>query len=195
MKKLMKFFLCVFLTSVSMASYSQENKESAKPDIKTSKKVNILIIYYSSSGTTEKIAKMLQEKTNGDIYQIKTNPSYETEQLGKEVALERESGNICELNGQLPMLSEYDLILIGGPVWSGEPSNPIQKYLSMINFDGKKVTGFWTANSVQGDYEKKFKTLVKNAELHNGLGLINSDITNETRLDSTMNIWLESLGI
>ena len=149
MKKFLKIFLCVLFTSISMISCSQGNgagaKKNEKTDIKSSSgAAKTLIVYYSSSGTTEKVAKELQKRTNGDIYFIETKQPYPKEQeaLGREMALERENGNIRELSGQLPDLSGYDQILIGGPVWSGEPSNPIQKYLSMTDFGGKKVAGF-----------------------------------------------------
>ena len=192
MKKIAKIFLCVLFISISMISCSQGNKGG-----KISNTNKTLIIYYSASGTTEKVAKELQRKTKGDIYFIKTNAPYSTDQevLGKEMALERENGNIRELSGELPNLSNYDLILIGGPVWSGKPSNPIQKYLSMTDFSGKKVAGFWTAFGEPGDYANEFKKLVKNAELHEGLSLINTDISNEKELDSKINTWLSTLGI
>ena len=192
MKKIAKIFLCVLFISISMISCSQGNKGG-----KISNTNKTLIIYYSASGTTEKVAKELQRKTKGDIYFIKTNMPYSTDQevLGKEMTLERENGNIRELNGELPDLSGYDLILIGGPVWSGEPSNPIQKYLSITDFSGKKAAGFWTAFGEPGDYANEFKKLVKNAELHEGLSLINIDVSNEKELDSKINTWLSTLGI
>ena len=111
------------------------------------------------------------------------------------MALERENGNIRGLSGQLPDLSGYDTILIGGPVWSGEPSNPIQKYLSMTNFGEKKVAGFWTAYAEPGDYANKFKALVNNAKVSDGLGLVNADVSNETELNSKIDTWLSTLGI
>ena len=192
MKKIAKIFLCVLFISISMISCSQGNKGG-----KISNTNKTLIIYYSASGTTEKVAKELQRKTKGDIYFIKTNMPYSTDQevLGKEMTLERENGNIRELSGELPDLSGYDLILIGGPVWSGEPSNPIQKYLSITDFAGKKVAGFWTAYGEPGDYENSFKKLVKNAELHEGLSLINADVSNEKELDRKIDTWLSTLGI
>ena len=192
MKKIAKIFLCVLFISISMISCSQGNKGG-----KISNTNKTLIIYYSASGTTEKVAKELQRKTKGDIYFIKTNMPYSTDQevLGKEMALERENGNIRDLSGQLPELSGYDIILIGGPVWSGEPSNPIQKYLSMTNFGEKKVAGFWTAYAEPGDYANKFKKLVNNAKILDGLSFVNTEVSNETVLNSKINTWLNTLGI
>ena len=210
MEKLLKIFLCILFTSVSVMSCSQGNEtatqknknaelKSSSKEVKnkTGKDSKILIIYYSSSGTTEKVANVIKSKTGADLYLIKTNPPYPTEQeaLGKEMALERENGNIRDLSGQLPELSGYDIILIGGPVWSGEPSNPIQKYLSMTNFGGKKVAGFWTAYAEPGDYANKFKKLVNNAKISDGLSFVNTEVSNETVLNSKINTWLNTLGI
>ena len=205
MEKLLKIFLCILFTSISVLSCSQGNEASApknkNTDLKSSSKKaankKTLIIYYSSSGTTEKVANILKNKTGGDLYLIKTNPSYPKDQdsIGKEMALERENGNIRGLSGQLPDLSGYDTILIGGSVWFGEPSNPIQKYLSMINFGEKKVAGFWTAYAEPGDYANKFKALVNNAKVSDGFGLVNADVSNETELNSKIDTWLSTLGI
>lgn len=195
MGKLMKIFLCVLFINISIMSCSQGSKTGTQKNKEINAKPKVLIVYYSVSGTTEKVANELLKETNGDIYLIKTKEPYSAEQeaLGKELALERENGNIRELSGELPELSGYDLILIGGPVWSGEPSNPVQKYLSMNDFNGKKVAGFWTAYSEPGNYADAFKKLVKNAELYNGLSLVNTDVTNETELNSKINIWLKTL--
>ena len=65
----------------------------------------------------------------------------------------------------------------------------------MTDFSGKKAAGFWTAYREPGDYANVFKKLVKNAELYEGLSLINADISNEKELDSKINTWLSTLGV
>lgn len=51
---------------------------------------------------------------------------YEISDLAKE---ERESGNLPKLKDDLPELTSYETIYIGGPVWSNTLSSPIIKYL------------------------------------------------------------------
>lgn len=178
---------------------SENDSSSSATSIDNAKEggSNVLIVYYSLSGTTENVAKMIEEKIGGDIYLLEPEPSYPQEQqaVGTEVTAERESGSIRELKGALPDLSNYDYILIGGPVWSGEPSNPVQKYLSQTDFGDKKVSGFWSAYSDPANYADKFKVQVKNGNVLEGLSLINSDVSDNTRLNSKIDTWLNALGI
>ncbi len=153
---------------------------------------NVLIVYYSVTGNTQKVAKMIEQKTGADIYLIEPEISYSTDhdETMVEMAEERESGNIRELKGVLPDLSVYDTILIGSPVWGRQPSNPVQKYLSLTDFGGKKVAGFWTAHVNPGTYAETFKSMVKNGQVLDGLSLLEADAP-----DFGMNEWLKALGI
>ncbi len=157
----------------------------------------VLIVYYSLSGTTENVAKLIQRKTGGDIYLLEPDPAYPRAQeaAGTEMAAERSTNSIRGLKGTLPNLSAYDYILIGGPVWSGEPSNPVQKYLSLADFGGRKVSGFWTAYGDPAHYADEFKALVRNGNILDGLSLINADVSNNTTLNSKIDAWLKVLGI
>ncbi len=56
----------------------------------------------------------------------------------------------------LPDLKQYDNILVGGPVWSYDPSTPVLSFLHKLgNFSGK-VAPFYTSVGNNGNYEKIF---------------------------------------
>ncbi len=163
---------------------------SSTPDGENDSKT--LIVYYSLTGTTEQLAKTIQEKMGGDIYLLEPETPYTTDHDAAiaEVDAERESGELRDLKGTLPDISGYDLILIGGPVWRGEPSNPVQKYLSQTDFTGKKVAGFWTANANTRDYATLFEEMVQGGEVSEGLSLVSAD-----DFSSKTDEWLMALGL
>ncbi len=156
-----------------------------------------LIVYYSLTNTTETVAKEIQAKTGADIYlltpQTPYSPDHDT--TVTDMTAERERGVIRELTGTLPDLSAYDTILIGSPVWSREPSNPVQKYLSLTDFGGKTVAGFWVAHANPGTYPDTFKSLVKNANVLDGLSLLEDDVVGGSVLSARVNDWLGALNL
>lgn len=183
----------------SFQSEAQESEQFAEeqPGEELPGATRILIVYYSLTGTTERVAELLQQKTGGDIHRLETETPYpeDYDEVTNEVTSERESGSIRALKGQLPDISAYDLVFIGGPVWGGEPANPLQKYLSETDFDGVRVAGFWTSGGNSGDYANRFSEQVKNADVRDGLDLTGAADMSEGDLDEQVNTWLKALGV
>lgn len=157
----------------------------------------VLIVYYSLTGTTERVAKAIQEKTGADLYLLEPESPYlvDHDAALDEMEAERTSGTIRGLNGTLPDISGYDIVLVGGPVWRGEPSNPVQKYLSLTDFTDKTVSGFWTAGANPGEYAQLFAEQVKGSEVVDGLSLVSADVSNSETLNSKIDAWLDAVGI
>jgi flavodoxin len=90
-----------------------------------------LIVYYSRTGNTKMIAESMATSLNCDIEEIK-DP-------------EKRSGIIGYIKSgyetsrdKLPVIkepeydpSQYDLIVVGTPVWAGKMSVPVKSYLKM----------------------------------------------------------------
>lgn len=112
-----------------------------------------LITYYSYSGHTDKVARILEGilKKRGEVSVQRLKPKDEiTSFFGQARAAfmrrraELESGAIFEA-------SAYDLIVIGSPVWAFAPTPVINSYLDKINgLNGKKVIMLLTSGSGAG---------------------------------------------
>lgn len=157
---------------------------SGDPSTTESEKTDILIVYYSLSGNTEKVAKQIQKNTGGDLFKINIeNPypddMYEISDLAEK---ERESGDLPKLKDDLPKLTSYETIYIGGPVWSNTLSSPIIKYLEE-DFNGKIIIPFWTDAGDSGKYEEEFRTYLKSGDLKKGLGFSHVSSLNEEEID------------
>ncbi|WP_455617956.1 flavodoxin [Eisenbergiella sp.] len=179
-------------------SQSRVQEETAVPDTDMSDDTSdetgksTLIVYYSYSGNTELVAKLIQEKTGGDLYEIETVQEYSgnSSEVSDKAAIERETGDLPELKGGLPDVSAYEQIFAGGPVWTYTVSTPLMSYLAQTDFAGKEVIPFWTDAGTPGDYEKEFMSQTQNAVILPGLGLSNVGSMEESELNSILEEWL-----
>lgn len=105
-----------------------------------------LIVYYSYSGNTKRIAEMIQSKIGGDTARIETVNPYEgdynsvVEQGKKEV----DSGFAPEIKPMNINMSDYDTIVLGTPVWWYTYAPAVKTFLDENDFSGKTVYAFAT---------------------------------------------------
>lgn len=158
---------------------------------------NVLIVYYSYSGVTEGIAQTLQEKTGGNLYEIEVVEPYpdNNQETSDRAAEERESGNLPALQGELPVLDGYDVILVGGPVWTSTLATPVMSYLEQTDFSGKTVAPFWTDAGNPGNYAADFPAQAQNGEIMEGLGLSHVSSYEAAELEQELDNWLSGIGL
>ncbi len=88
-----------------------------------------LIVYYSRTGTTRRLADALAAKLKADVGEIRCDRY-------RPGGLRYLRAGYDSLKGKMPPIempqknpSEYDLFLIGAPVWTSYPALPIRAYL------------------------------------------------------------------
>lgn len=134
------FILALLLTMVVTACNGQSNKQERKQNVKT------LVVYYSQSGNTEKIAKKVAEATGADIELLETVTPY-TGDYQKIVA---DAQDEVERDYQRPIkplkhnVKDYDRIIVGTPTWWYKMASPVLTFLSTNDFHGKVVVPFMT---------------------------------------------------
>ncbi len=106
--------------------------------------MKILVVFYSRSGKTKKVAGKISELLKCEIEEIidlknrKGIPGFLS--AGSDANLRRLT-TIKEIKNN-PSL--YDLVIIGTPIWSSNISTPIRTYLSLHKEDFKNVAFFCT---------------------------------------------------
>ncbi|MGN0108334.1 MAG: cyclophilin-like fold protein [Hominilimicola sp.] len=150
---------------------------------------NVLVVYYSSSGTTERVAKRLQEKTDGDIYEIRTKEKY----LPSQARGDRENNRLPEIETDFPDFSDYDLILAGCPIWGYTVATTMMSFLSKTDFQGVEVAPFCTDIGKWGTFFEDFGRQAKNAVVLQGLSLTNAADVTEVEMNGKIDKWLDSL--
>lgn len=111
-----------------------------------------LIVYYSYTGNTRKIAERLKDilsrKGEAEIYQLK--PIDESNNFFVQ-AIRAFAGKRAQLPDLKFDLSSYDLICLGTPVWAFAPTPAINTFLDKCkNLDGKDAICFTTYGSGTG---------------------------------------------
>lgn len=99
-----------------------------------------LVVYYSLSGNTEVVANELSDKISGDLIKIGLvkEPGFAWAAFSAMIGIK---GKLKPFD--FPV-NEYDNIFIGGQVWAGRSSTPINTLLHNTNFNKKNVFVFLT---------------------------------------------------
>ncbi|MCQ2970502.1 Flavodoxin [Methanobrevibacter gottschalkii] len=116
-----------------------------------------LLVYYSRTDVTKKIAKMIQEKINCDIEEITDDDKYSGKLGFLKGGMNASMGRTSDINIISKNPTDYDLIIIGTPVWASNIATPIYTYLMKYNKDFKNVASFCTC--MGNGYEKTLKNI------------------------------------
>ena len=160
-----------------------------------SRSTKMLIIYYSLTGNTKRIAEKIREKTGGDVFEIETVRTYPSEYsaLTEEAKRELQSDDLPALKKGPPDISSYDLILVGSPVWWYTVSTPVMSFLRQADFAGKKVAAFCTNEGGVGKFFPHFKKQAKNAIVLEGLDLFKPQQARKEEVDQALDAWIGKL--
>ena len=131
--------------------------------------MKILVVFYSKSGRTKKVAEAISKILKCDkeeIFDIKSREGIAGFlSAGTDANLRRLTA-IKEIKNN-PSL--YDLVIIGTPIWSSNISTPIRTYLSLHKEGFKNVAFFCTR--LGSDFKKVFDDM-KNLSQKTPLALL-----------------------
>ena len=110
-----------------------------------------LIAYFSATGRTAKVAKLLAETLGADIHEIQPKVPYTKADLNW---LNKKSRSSVEMNNKTfrpeiaesnVQIAEYDVIFLGFPIWWYVAPTIINTFLESSDFSGKKIILFATS--------------------------------------------------
>ncbi len=114
---------------------------------------HILVAYFSATNNTEGVAQQLAEGLGADIYEIVPEIPYTDEDLNYSDSATRSSIEMDDpsarpaIAGELPDLSQYDVIFLGYPIWWGEAPRIMSTFVEGLDLSGKTVAPFCTSGS------------------------------------------------
>ncbi|TQV82236.1 flavodoxin family protein [Denitrobaculum tricleocarpae] len=108
----------------------QKNQHHSRTTMDAERPLRVLIIYYSRTGTTKKLAKVLAEMLNADLAEIRCD-RYRPG-IFRYLRAGYDSVRIKLPPIRFPPMAphDYDLVLIGGPVWTSYPALPLRSFLA-----------------------------------------------------------------
>lgn len=111
----------------------------------------ILVTYFSASGVTENIAKKIANVLGGTLYKIKPEREYTDEDLDWTNKKSRSSIEMQDVSCR-PLikkeninLDDYDIVLVGFPVWWYTTPKVINTFIESMDFTGKTLIPFCTS--------------------------------------------------
>ncbi len=177
-------------TAVSTAS---STSSTAKQPLKGNSFGKVLIVYYSMSGNTDKVANSIKELTGGDIFSIETVENYARADIEDIAKKQISEGYKPKLANSVSNITQYDTIFIGSPVWWFSVTPPVMSFLSQYDLKGKKVVPFCTCGSNYGDFFKQFENACKGAKVLKGIDFTSSELNDMDKVKSKLGNWLKEI--
>ena len=154
-----------------------------------------LVAYFSASSVTAKMAEKLAKGIGADLFEIKPETPYTSEDLNWQNSKSRSS---VEMNDKScrPAIAEkkdnmddYDVVFVGFPVWWYREPSIIDTFMEQYDFNGKTIVPFATSGmSPIGDSGKNMQSLASEAKVASGKRFPNN--VSEKELADWANEWL-----
>ena len=134
----------------SSSTAPAESEPETQPE--TGKK---LVVYYSASGNTERVAKDIAEAAGADLFEIVPTEVYTSDDLDwtnpdSRVSREHDDESLRDVpltTTEVPDWDSYDTVFIGYPIWWGIAAWPVDTFVKNNDFTGKTVIPFATSSS------------------------------------------------
>lgn len=155
-----------------------------------------LVAYFSASGTTAAVARILAEAAKADLYEIKPQAPYTRADLNWQDKKSRSSVEMNDKSFRPPLadrdahIEDYDTIFLGFPIWWYTAPTIINTFLESYDFSGKTIILFVTSGgSGFGKTAADLKVSAKGAAIRDGK-LLNGRQTRES-----LATWVNSLSV
>lgn len=114
-----------------------------------------LVVYYSASGNTERVAKDIAEAAGADLFEIVPTEVYTSDDLDwtnpdSRVSREHDDESLRDVpltTTEVPDWDSYDTVFAGYPIWWGIAAWPVDTFVKNNDFTGKTVIPFATSSS------------------------------------------------
>ncbi len=129
--------------------------------------VKILVVYYSLTGNTKFIAEQISNELNADIEEVKPKKNLNPESSSKFLwgGMQASMKKKPKLEDLTYNPSDYDLTIIGTPVWAWTITPPIRSYCTKFDLKGKKIA-LWTCSDGDGiKAMKRFRAFMEGTNI------------------------------
>lgn len=156
---------------------------------------NVLVAYFSCTGTTEGIAELIAEQAGGTLYEIIAEDPYTEEDLqyytGGRADLEQADSS-CRpaIYGSVEDMDGYGIVFLGYPIWHSQAPRIISTFLESYDFTGKTIIPFCTSHSSGiGSSATNLHTLASGAQWKDGRRFSGSESADDIKE------WIEEMDL
>lgn len=145
-------------------------------------------------GTTEYVARMIQQNIGGDIHLIETAKPYTADfnEL-RDVNHNEMANNILpELKTTDLDISKYDTVYVGYPVWATDVPQAVISFLNQYDFSDKTVIPFCTHDGYGAG--NSYQTIATASKAKSSLDGIAIEAKDVPKAQVTVTEWLDSIS-
>ena len=135
------------------AKLETDQSETLDSVSNTKESGEVLVVYFSATGTTKGVAEKIAGITGADIYEIKAAQEYTDADLdwndsnSRSTKEQNDSSARPEIGSETISLNGYKTIYIGYPIWWGEEPRIMDTFVESYSFDGITMIPFCTSSS------------------------------------------------
>jgi len=150
MKKTLLIILGLLIIGAGVVFALQNKQTENKGELNMTDK-KVLVVYFSATGTTKRVAENLAKVTGGDLYEIKPLKPYTSADLNWQDSQSRSSVEMKDHNSRPEMVSDdfsvadYDTVYLGFPIWWYIAPTIVNTFLEKHDFSGKTIILFATS--------------------------------------------------
>ena len=155
----------------------------------------VLILYFSHSGNTRRLAEQIHGRVGGDMVELKTVEPYpqDYDTVVDMAQKEQRSNARPQITTEIPNLDEYRTVYIGFPNLWGTMPMPFFTFLEKYNLGDRNVIPFCTHEGSRfGRSESDLKKLCPQAHLLKGFEVRGSRVSGAQK---DVDAWLNDLGL
>jgi flavodoxin len=153
-----------------------------------------LVVYYTRTGNARFAAETIAAEIGADVQEV-------IDQKKRSGILGWLSGGKDAKQGKETQIAptdkspaDYDLVIVGTPVWAGRPTPAITTYLKKNDLSGKKVAVFFTQGGKKSQGVEQTKALMPNSTYLGELSIINP-LGDKEESEKQIASWCKTLTI
>ncbi|MBQ9235837.1 MAG: flavodoxin [Alphaproteobacteria bacterium] len=156
-----------------------------------------LVVYFSMSGNTQKIAEKIATVTNSDMVRINVVEKYNLndDEVNERCKFEADNRIKPAIESLNVNLSDYERIIVGTPTWWYTMAPAVLTFLSGNDFSNKEVVLYMTNAGWAGTVIKDMISAAKGAKVLATKEILfdtdggNQMVTPDDEIDAWINSW------
>jgi flavodoxin len=125
--------------------------------------MTVCIIFHSETGNTRAVAERLAAETGGDLVEVKDRAHYSKVGMYLRGAPRAVRKELAAIEPAVIDVSGYDTVVVGTPVWAGNPTPAINAGVAALaGIEGKAAVVFCTSGGRLGDTLDTVKAMLAN---------------------------------
>jgi flavodoxin len=151
-----------------------------------------LVVYYTRTGNARFVAETIAAEVGSDVEEVIDLKKRTGALAYLSGGADARRGKETEIAPTKKAPTDYDLIIIGTPIWAGRPAPAITTYLKKNDLSDKKVAVFFTQGDKKPQGSEQTKALIPNSECIGDLTLVNP-LDNKEESEKQIAAWCKTL--